>query len=260
MNLLGGYRQAIEGITTLVTKRELDVDLLMVVAPIGAARIDYWFDGALLIFIFASSGTLEGYAGARTERDIEALMALHPEDALVVRNGREERVPANVSAGSDAKHTANPAMTACHVHPRHSPFGLDSCDVAHESMTLEVTGIAWADPALAWRQGGHARLEIRYQNTSEADPIEYPGAVVTSSDERVQTDSEAHGDPIVHPDLYVLSPCMAYDSRDHGFTLLSAVPSGTKLTFTVSAAVADGNGVSSCNATLPTAVASFVAP
>ena len=92
--VLGGYRQAIEGMTTLFKDRELDVDLLMVVAAIGAAAIGYWFDGALLIFIFALSGTLEGYASARTKRDIEALMALHPEDALVIRNGREQRVPA----------------------------------------------------------------------------------------------------------------------------------------------------------------------
>jgi Cd2+/Zn2+-exporting ATPase len=92
--VLGGYRQAIEGTTTLFKDRELDVDLLMVVAAIGAAAIGYWFDGALLIFIFALSGTLEGYASARTKRDIEALMALHPEHALVVRNGREVRVPA----------------------------------------------------------------------------------------------------------------------------------------------------------------------
>jgi len=92
--VLGGYRQAIEGTTTLLKDRELDVDLLMVVAAIGAAAIGYWFDGALLIFIFALSGTLEGYASARTTRDIEALMALHPEDALVVRDGREQRVPA----------------------------------------------------------------------------------------------------------------------------------------------------------------------
>ena len=80
---------------------ELDVDLLMVVAAIGAAAIGYWFDGALLIFIFALSGTLEGYASARTKRDIEALMALHPEDALVVRDGREQRVPAATLAVSE---------------------------------------------------------------------------------------------------------------------------------------------------------------
>ena len=97
----GGYRQAIEGVTKLVRERELDVDLLMVVAAIGAASIGYWFDGALLIFIFALSGTLEGYASARTQRDIASLMALHPEHALVVRDGVETLVSVEMLAIGD---------------------------------------------------------------------------------------------------------------------------------------------------------------
>ena len=91
---VGGYRQAFEGVSLLVSQRELDVDLLMVVAAIGAAAIGFWFDGALLIFIFALSGTLEGYASARTKRDIEALVALHPEHAVVLRGGEEVTVEA----------------------------------------------------------------------------------------------------------------------------------------------------------------------
>ena len=91
--IAGGYRQAIEGTTKLLRERELDVDLLMVVAAVGAASIGYWFDGALLIFIFALSGTLEGYASARTQRDIESLMALNPEEATVLREGQELRLP-----------------------------------------------------------------------------------------------------------------------------------------------------------------------
>jgi Cd2+/Zn2+-exporting ATPase len=73
----------------------------MVVAAVGAASIGAWADGALLILIFALSGTLEGYASARTKRDIEALMALHPDEALVVREGREVRVPASTLAVGD---------------------------------------------------------------------------------------------------------------------------------------------------------------
>ncbi len=90
--IAGGYRQAIEGTTKLFVERELDVDLLMVVAAIGAAGIGYWFDGALLIFIFALSGTLEGYASARTQRDIESLIALNPEEAQLVVATGETRV------------------------------------------------------------------------------------------------------------------------------------------------------------------------
>jgi len=91
--IAGGYRQAIEGTTRLIVDRELEVDLLMVVAAIGAAAIGYWFDGALLIFIFALSGTLEGYASARTQRDIASLMALNPDEATLIRDGRELRLP-----------------------------------------------------------------------------------------------------------------------------------------------------------------------
>jgi Cd2+/Zn2+-exporting ATPase len=93
--VVGGYRQARDGLLTLVRERELDVDLLMVVAAIGAAAIGEWFDGALLILIFALSGTLEGYASARTTRDITALMALAPDEAIRLRDGIEETVAAS---------------------------------------------------------------------------------------------------------------------------------------------------------------------
>ncbi len=92
--LAGGYRKAIEGTVTLFRDRALDVDLLMVVAAAGAAAIGYWEDGALLIFIFALSGTLEGVASARTKKDITALMALAPDQASVLRGEREEQIAA----------------------------------------------------------------------------------------------------------------------------------------------------------------------
>jgi Cd2+/Zn2+-exporting ATPase len=93
--VLGGYRQARDGLVTLVRERALDVDLLMIVAAIGAAAIGQWFDGALLILIFALSGTLEGYASVRTTRDIAALMALAPDEAVRLRDGVVEIVSAS---------------------------------------------------------------------------------------------------------------------------------------------------------------------
>src|SRR5450432_3373924 len=93
--VLGGYRQARDGVLTLVRERELDVDLLMVVSAIGAAAIGESFDGALLILIFALSGTLVGYACAGQPRDISALMALPPDEALLLRDGAEQVVPAS---------------------------------------------------------------------------------------------------------------------------------------------------------------------
>jgi hypothetical protein len=39
---------------------------------------------------------------------------------------------------------------------------------------------------LAWKEGGRARLEVRYQNLSETFAIHYPGLTVASSDARAQ--------------------------------------------------------------------------
>jgi Zn2+/Cd2+-exporting ATPase len=98
--LVGGYGSAIEGLTTLWAERELDVDLLMIVAALGAAGLGWWqqdyeliVDGAVLILIFAISGALEGYAMARTERSIRSLMTLTPDLARSIVSGIERETP-----------------------------------------------------------------------------------------------------------------------------------------------------------------------
>ncbi|MER3491543.1 MAG: heavy metal translocating P-type ATPase [Mastigocladus sp. ERB_26_2] len=98
--VIGGYESAREGLTTLIKEKELDVDLLMIVAALGAAGLGLWrreyyliIDGAILILIFAISGALEGYAMQRTERSIRSLMSLTQDTARVVRRGKEEVIP-----------------------------------------------------------------------------------------------------------------------------------------------------------------------
>lgn len=97
--VIGGYESTREGLTTLFEEKELDVDLLMIVAALGAAALGLWrreyyliVDGAILILIFAISGALEGYAMQRTERSIRGLMSLTTDTARVLRNGIEQMV------------------------------------------------------------------------------------------------------------------------------------------------------------------------
>lgn len=96
---VGGYDSAREGLTTLVQEKELDVDLLMIVAALGAAGLGLWrreyhliIDGAILILIFCISGALESYAMQRTERSIRGLMTLTPETARRIETGQEKVV------------------------------------------------------------------------------------------------------------------------------------------------------------------------
>ncbi|MBF6180065.1 heavy metal translocating P-type ATPase [Nocardia otitidiscaviarum] len=90
----GGWEPGLAGLRAL-REKTLDVDLLMVVAAIGAAAIGQITDGALLIVIFATSGALEALATARTEDSIRGLLDLAPETASrVTADGREETVAA----------------------------------------------------------------------------------------------------------------------------------------------------------------------
>lgn len=89
----GGFFSAKAGLTTLVREKDFDVDLLMIVAAIGAASIGYWVDGAILIIIFSLSGTMEEYAMRRTSRDIASLVELRPESATLLVDGEERQVP-----------------------------------------------------------------------------------------------------------------------------------------------------------------------
>ncbi|MBZ9644676.1 heavy metal translocating P-type ATPase, partial [Streptomyces sp. PSKA30] len=89
----GGWEPALEGLRALRDKT-LDVDLLMIVAALGAAAIGQVLDGALLIVIFATSGALEALATARTADSVRGLLDLAPTTATrVTDQGTEETVP-----------------------------------------------------------------------------------------------------------------------------------------------------------------------
>ncbi|SNT13975.1 ATPase, P-type (transporting), HAD superfamily, subfamily IC/heavy metal translocating P-type ATPase [Streptosporangium subroseum] len=87
----GGWEPGLAGLKAL-RERTLDVDLLMVVAAIGAAAIGQVFDGALLIVIFATSGALEALATKRTEDSVRGLLDLAPEQATRLSDDDEEEV------------------------------------------------------------------------------------------------------------------------------------------------------------------------
>ncbi|MGA5732172.1 heavy metal translocating P-type ATPase [Streptomyces seoulensis] len=93
--ITGGWEPGWEGLKALGDKT-LDVDLLMVVAALGAAAIGQVLDGALLIVIFATSGALEAVATARTADSVRGLLDLAPTTATrLLPGGDEESVPAD---------------------------------------------------------------------------------------------------------------------------------------------------------------------
>ncbi|GAB2755693.1 heavy metal translocating P-type ATPase [Streptomyces bullii] len=97
----GGWEPGWEGLKALKDKT-LDVDLLMVVAALGAASIGQVMDGALLIVIFATSGALEALATARTADSVRGLLDLAPATATrLTADGTGETVAVGELAVGD---------------------------------------------------------------------------------------------------------------------------------------------------------------
>jgi ATPase, P-type (transporting), HAD superfamily, subfamily IC/heavy metal translocating P-type ATPase len=122
--IIGGHKQAIVGIKATYLEKKLNVELLMLFAAIGAAIINYWLEGAMLIFIFSLSGALEEYTLDKNERAIHSLIDLQPTfatkvlatgkyceiaieevkigDKLLVRAGENVPIDAIISAGTSS--------------------------------------------------------------------------------------------------------------------------------------------------------------
>lgn len=92
-----GVRSAIASLREKV----LDVDVLMVLAALGAATIGAPFEGALLLFLFSFSNVLQRHAMERTQKAIESLLTLRPSEALVKRGGNVQKIPVESLAIGD---------------------------------------------------------------------------------------------------------------------------------------------------------------
>ncbi|MFA5504888.1 MAG: heavy metal translocating P-type ATPase [Vulcanimicrobiota bacterium] len=66
----------------------IDVDLLMILAALGAAYVGAPMEGAVLLFLFSLSNVLQSFAIEQTRKAIHSLMKLRPDQALTRRDGK----------------------------------------------------------------------------------------------------------------------------------------------------------------------------
>jgi len=80
--------------------RQVDMNVLMTLAALGAAAIGQWSEAGLVVFLFGLGTWLQVATLERTRRAISGLMALAPPEAVVLRGGAEVTVPAaDIAAG-----------------------------------------------------------------------------------------------------------------------------------------------------------------
>ncbi|MEZ4641401.1 MAG: cation-translocating P-type ATPase [Chloroflexota bacterium] len=82
---VAGYPIALSALRTLRINREININLLMTIAAIGAVVIGAYTEAGLVMVLFAVGEALEGYTAGRARDSIRGLMALAPQEAVVLR-------------------------------------------------------------------------------------------------------------------------------------------------------------------------------
>ncbi len=90
--VIGGFYKAREGVLATIKNKALNVEILMIMAALGAFILGEFQEGAILILIFSVSGVMESYTQAKSEKELTSLLQLAPNSAILWVDGEEQVV------------------------------------------------------------------------------------------------------------------------------------------------------------------------
>ncbi len=154
--VIGGYNAAKSGLYGL-RAFTFDMNFLMTVAVIGAAAIGEWSEGATVAFLFSFGNTLQAYTMDKTRQSIRALMELAPPEALVRRNGTEERLPVEEIVIGDIMIVKPGDRIAMDGIVKSGLSAVNQATITGESLPVEKTA---GDTVYAGTVNAHGALEI----------------------------------------------------------------------------------------------------
>jgi len=93
--VVGGFQVARAGLFSIIRARNVDMNVLMSLAVLGAIAIGQWEEAATVVFLFALGNALESYTMDRARSAVRALMEQAPAQARVKRGRSEVMVPAD---------------------------------------------------------------------------------------------------------------------------------------------------------------------
>lgn len=134
--LLGGGVLFIDTIKGLARGR-FDIDLLMLVAGIGAAILGQFVEGGLLFFLFSLGHALEHYAMGRARNAIHALGSMSPKTALKIDENAEHLVPVESLEVGDRIRIRSNARIAADGTILEGSSSIDQSSVTGESIPVE---------------------------------------------------------------------------------------------------------------------------
>jgi len=154
-----GVRSAIASLR----EKTLDIDLLMVLAALGAAAVGAPFEGALLLFLFSFSNVLQSHAMERTRRAIGALLTLRPDEALRKSADGATRVPIDSLVPGDVVIVRPGELLPTDGMIIEGGGAVDESSLTGESMPVEKST---GDPVYAGTLNQSGGLEVRVTRAS----------------------------------------------------------------------------------------------
>ncbi|MDX2065036.1 MAG: heavy metal translocating P-type ATPase [Fimbriimonadaceae bacterium] len=134
--IAGGWDLVRTGLPVALRGR-FDVDFLMIVAATGAAVLNEWAEGALLLFLFSFGHALEHFAMERARNAIHALGTIAPRSARIRRFGAEREVPVEELVVGDIAIVRNGERVAIDGKIIEGTSSLDQSPITGESVPVE---------------------------------------------------------------------------------------------------------------------------
>ncbi len=154
---LAGGAFGLKGALESLHERRLDVDMLMILAALGAALVGQWHDGALLLFLFSLSNVLQDYAIGRSRQAIRGLLRLYPSEAQIRRGAAVQTVKINAIRVGDIVLIQPGERIPVDGIVREGRSSVDQAPVTGESMPVEK---APGDCVFAGTLNGQGALDV----------------------------------------------------------------------------------------------------
>lgn len=152
----------------LARARQFSIELLVTLAAGGALAIGSVWEAAAVTFLFQLGGVLEAWTLTRTRRAVSALVALAPDTARVVRDGREEVMPAaRVPVGALVRVRAGERIPV-DARVESGRSAVDESMLTGESLPVSK---APGDALFAGTVNGGGLLEVRAERAGSATTL-----------------------------------------------------------------------------------------
>ena len=146
-----------------ISKRSLDMNVLMTIAVIGAIGINQWAEGAAVMFLFSLSEFLESMSVARARHAVQSLLNIAPKIAWVMRDGDAVEIGVDEVKSGETVLVRSGMQIPLDGEVITGKSTVNQASITGESMPVsKKTG----DPVFAGTLNGEGSLEIKVTKTS----------------------------------------------------------------------------------------------